>query len=102
MACLMMQAPKKTCLEYRAERLLKAVKRGSLPSTAVLQFNEAGTNYLQAIAFRLASKNERQNLAIALFVGQKPPSASFLGMADSAMYATPDHDLEKRIALIEI
>lgn len=102
MTGLLMQGPKRPCLECRAKGLLKAVEKGSLQNTTVLTLNEADADYQQASAFQLAVKNGRNDLAIALATGQKPPSPLSLDVAVSTVYISPDHDLEKKIALIEI
>jgi ankyrin repeat protein len=102
MTGLLMQGPKRPCLECRAKGLLKAVEKGSLQNTTVLMLNGADADYEQASAFQLAVKNGRNDLAIALAIGQKPPSPSSLDMAVSTAYTSPGHDLEKKTALIEI
>ena len=99
---LLMQGPKRPCLDCRAKGLVKAVEKGSLQNTTALMLNEADADYQQASAFRLAMKIGRSDLAVALANGRKPPSPSSLDMAVSTAYTSPDHDLAKKIALIEI
>ncbi|KAF2799768.1 hypothetical protein K505DRAFT_370800 [Melanomma pulvis-pyrius CBS 109.77] len=99
---LLMRGPKRPCLECRAKGLIKAIEMGSLKNTTILMLNEADADYQQGSAFQLAVKSGRNDLAIALATGQKPPSPSSLDMGVSTAYTSHAHDLGKMISLIEI
>jgi ankyrin repeat protein len=99
---LLMQGPKRPCMECRATGLVKAIEMGSLRNATALLLNEADADYQTAAALQLAVKSGRNDLTVAIIAGQKPPSPISLDLAISNAYAEPGHDLEKKIALIEI
>lgn len=99
---LLMQGPKRPCMECRTRGLVYSVKTGSRRNASMLLLNEADADYQSAAALQLAVKIGRNDLAVAITLGQKPPSPTSLDLAVSVAYAEPDHGLEKKIALIEI
>lgn len=100
---LLMQGPKRPCLECRAKGLAKAIGAGSLRIAVSLLLNEADADYQTASALQRAMKIGRTDLAVAIAtIGQKPPSAASLDLAISAAYRESSHGLEKIFALIEI
>ena len=99
---LLLQGPKRPCEQCRTLGLVKAVATGSLRNVSALLMRDADGDHATAEGLQRAVRDGRNDLAIAIVAAPKPPSPASLDVAVGVAYATPAHELEKKVELIEV